>query len=666
VDRARLSGLQDAVDGALRLHEAGRLGEAIAAYERLLPQAEGHAQLLHLLGTAYVQVRRPEQGMALLERSLLLDPANPPACNSLGIAWRSLGRLDEAIASYDRALALDTGYGEAWCNRGLALSAQGRLDEALASFDRALARMPGHAKGHLHRGYALKGLGRLDDALASYDRALAARPDFAEAHNARGVVLAALGRFDDALASYDRALALQRGAAIAWSNRGIALRALGRVDDALASYDQALALEPGQPEALCNRGVALHALRRFDEALACFDQALARRPGFVQAHCNRGNALKSLQRFGDAVAAYDSALALDPALAEAHSNRGLALQEMHRFPEAMASFDRALALKPASAEAHWNKALLLLTQGLYEEGWPLYEWRLRKDDVRRNHPVFPGKLAWRGQEDIRGRRLFVYPEQGLGDVVQFCRYLLLLAASGAELVVEVPPALAGLVGTLACAMTVVSRPPPPDAFDAWCPLLSLPSVFRTRVETIPARVPYLHADPAKVAAWRSRLGAPRGHRVGLVGSGAITHRNDANRSIGLHRLARLLAVPGIEWHSLQKEYREADAAHLAKDSSIRSHHQHLGDFADLAALVECMDLVISVDTSAAHVAGALGKPVWILLPHAPDFRWMLAREDSPWYPTARLYRQAGPGDWEGVLAQAACDLADLPPIADTR
>jgi tetratricopeptide (TPR) repeat protein len=501
--------------------------------------------------------------------------------------------------------------------------------------------------------------GRYAQAVDALRESLVLDPANPRAHNNLGAALQGVAQLAGAVASYDRAVALDPGYAEAWVNRGLALRGLGRVGEALASFERALGLEPGHAGWWNHRGRALRALGRPQEALESFERASALEPDAARFWNNRGNALQDLGRLEEALASYDRAVALSPDYAEAHGNRAQALRYLMRLDEALAGCDRALALDPRYAEAGWNKSLILLLLGRYREGWELHEQRLRTEEAKGRYPAFPGKLDWRGREDLGGKRLLVHSEQGLGDAIQFCRYLPGLSRSVGELIVQVPRPLVPLVASLDCALTVVAKGSALPAFDAACPMMSLPLVFGTTLETIPARIPYLHADPAKVVQWQARLGERSRPRVGLAWSGATIHRKDRDRSVPLDRLDGLVALPGIEWHSLQKEVRPGDLDALNR-SGIRQHQQDLGDFSDTAALVACLDLVIGVDTSVVHLSGALGKPVWVLLPHAPDFRWLLERTDSPWYPTARLYRQPGFGDWGSVVGVVADDLSGYP------
>jgi tetratricopeptide (TPR) repeat protein len=507
----------------------------------------------------------------------------------------------------------------------------------------------------LDRAIRLQQSGQAREALDLYNRALPGQQDNPAVHFNIGLALQMLGRPEEALASYGKALAISPGLADAHYNRGTVLRELKRLDEALASYDQALAIRPDYAEVYSNRGNVLRELGRLDEALASYDQASAIKPDYAGAHYNRGIALRELKRPEEALASHDRALAIKPNLAAAWCNRGTVLQDLQRLDEAMGSYDRALAIQPDFADAEFSKAGLLLLTGRYPEGWPLYEARLRQDGAA--YCAFP-KPVWHG-EDIRGKKLLVTAEQGFGDTIQFCRYLPLVHAMGAELIVEVPRSLAALVSTLKCPVTIVAQGATLPEFDTYCAMLSLPHIFKTRIETIPAEAPYLFSDAQKVGEWRGKLGGKERLRVGLAWSGSARHKRDLIRSIPLETLLPLTGQAEVEFHSLQKEYRQADGEILNRHPEIRQHQDTLGDFSDSAALVECMDLVISVDTSMAHLAGAMGKPVWVLLPFSPDFRWLLERKDSPWYPTARLYRQPGFDDWESVVAMARQDLVRL-------
>jgi tetratricopeptide (TPR) repeat protein len=553
------------------------------------------------------------------------------------------------------ALRLAPGSVEAWANLGLALVAIDRHDEAVASFDRALAIRPDFAEVLCSRGVALGKLGRYEQALAGFDHALAIRPDYPEALYNRGVMLGHLERHEHAVDSYDRALAIDPTHAKALNNRGNALGHLGRNEEAIASFDRALAIRPDFTEALINRGLTLAELGRHDDAIADFDRALAIEPGRAETLFNRGNALVSLNRPEEAIASFDQAIAIRPRWPDAISNRGMALVNLNRQTEAIASFVSATALEPDHAEANCNESLAWLRLGEFRRGWAKYESRWTSRELAPRRRAF-SQPAWLGGEQIRGRRILLHAEQGLGDTIQFVRYAPLVAGLGAQVILEVQPPLEPLLSSIGDVCRVVGKGKPLPEFDVHCPLLSLPLAFRTELDTIPADVPYVVAPQDQVAKWRGRLGKSASPRVGIAWAGSPTNRNDRNRSLALDRFLSMLPIPGVEFVSIQKDLGETERELLGANAQIAHVGDDLDDFADTAAVVSLLDLVISVDTSVAHLAGAMARPLWLLLPFAPDFRWMLDREDSPWYPTARLFRQAGIGDWNGVLARVRREL----------
>ena len=385
-----------------------------------------------------------------------------------------------------------------------------------------------------------------------------------------------------------------------------------------------------------------------EKALLSFKKVVEFNPDYPDAYNNIGYMLQRQGKFEEAIAAYERALAIKPGFAMAQNNLGIVLMEQGDLDQAIAAYERALAIKPDYVEAQWNLSLTLILLGNYKRGWPLYESRITKKINKGKYYIFD-KPLWQGEFIEKGTKMLICSEQGFGDFIQFCRYFAMLNNIGAELIVEAPRPLLNLISSLECPMALVEKGDKLPEFDVYCHLMSLPFIFGTTVETIPNRTPYIYADSNKLQTWRDKLGPHGRPRVGLVWSGSAKHSRDRNRSLKLDQLSNLISIHSIEWHSLQKEYREHDQYFLANAPAIFQHQDALRDFSDTAALVECMDLIISVDTSVAHLAGALGKPVWILLPFAPDYRWLLDREDTPWYPTARLFRQSNIGEWQSVI-----------------
>jgi tetratricopeptide (TPR) repeat protein len=640
------------------LHGLRRFAEALASYDRALALRPDYPEAHANRGAALQELRRFAEALASYDRALALRPQDAAALYNRANTLQELKRFDEALAGYDGVLALRPDHAAALYNRGNAFHALKRFDEALASYDRALTLRPNYPEALCNRAVTLQEVGRLEEALASYDRALALRPNYAMALYNRGGALRELSRLEAALASYDHALAVQPNYAEALFNRGNTLHDLRRFEEALASYDDALALRPGDAAILANRGASLHELQRFEEALASYDRTLVVRPHNVEVLYNRGNTLHDLQRFDEALASYEAAVMHRPDYVEALTNRGVVLHVLKRFAEALASYERALTLRPQFAEAHFSEALCRLLIGDFEHGWKKYEWRWETRQLAQDKRQFVQPL-WLGSNDIAGKTILLHGEQGYGDAIQFCRYVPLVAMRGARVILEVPAPLRELMSSLSGVAQVVERGASLPDFDLQCPLLSLPLAFATRLDTIPAATPYLSASPQAKMDWDNELGSRQRLRVGLAWSGSPTNKNDKHRSIPLRTLLPLLDAD-VTFVSLQKDVRPTDAAVLRECSTrLRDIRNELRAFSDTAAVISNLDLVITADTSVAHLAGALAKPVWVLLPFVNDWRWLLDRNDSPWYPSARLFRQDVTRVWEPVIAQVHAALLDL-------
>jgi len=610
----------DTLAEATALHQAGRLADAEAVYRGLLTR----------------------------------HPGLPDARFRLGLLLAQTDRLDGAIEQFSAALLVAPGFAALWGELAAAQLRLGKLDAALDSYDRLIALRPDDLEALNNRGAALLRLARPAEALASFDAALAVRPDLPEAWCNRGNALLALGQVAAALASYDQALALRPGLAEAALNRAEALERLDRAADALASYDLAIALAPGLVQAHYNRGNLLQAMLEHEAAIASYDAALALAPAHAAAACNRATSLRALGRLEEALAGYEQALAHNPTMVHALVNRASLLAMHGDHAAALEGYAQAKAIFPDSADANWNEALSQLAAGDFAAGWRGHEWRWRTDSLRAGHRVYPQPL-WLGEGKLAGRTILLHGEQGHGDVLQFCRFAPLVAALGANVVLEVPYALVRLIRTMPGSQRIIAHNEPTPVFDVHCPLLSLPLALGTTLETIPAAVPYLFANPDQTLAWRIRVSGLPGLRVGLVWAGnprtgdPAANAVDRRRSMPLARLAALGEVAGVSFVSLQKGHRSEEAKAPPAGMSLWDWTDELWDFADTAALIEALDLVISVDTSVVHLAGALGKPVWVLNRYDACWRWLHGRTDSPWYPSVRLFRQEKFGDWDGVI-----------------
>jgi Flp pilus assembly protein TadD len=498
--------------------------------------------------------------------------------------------------------------------------------------------------------------GDLDRAEKLCTGILEHRPQDFDALHLLGIINSQRHRTVDALRFLVEALRVNPGSTDAMSNLGLALHATGRYHEAIANYRNALWLAPDHPEILYNLGNTCLELGSIDEALASYDAALAIAPGHVGALVNRGNTLLRFNRPVEAIASYDAALAAMPGHPQILTNRGHALRRLDRPAEALVDIEAALAAAPEFAEAHFEAAITHLVLGNFDAGWKAYEWRWKTGAFARYRRPFQAP-PWLGDEPVSGKTILLHAEQGFGDTLQFIRYAPLLAGRGAKVLCEVQPELLPLLSQLP-GVTVVAAGERLPAFDLHCPLLSLPLAFGTQPGTIPAAIPYLVAPAERVAAWRDRL-PPGRPRAGFVWSGSPSHKNDGNRSIALARLASLFEETPVRCFSLQSEMRSADVETLAGLPNLIELGSGFRDFADTAAVVALLDVVICVDTAIAHLAGALGKPALILLPYAADFRWMRGRDDTPWYPTAKLFRQPAFGDWDSVIVRLREELRRL-------
>jgi tetratricopeptide (TPR) repeat protein len=674
----------------IALHRAGRIAEAEPIYAEVLRRDPADVEVLHLQGVIAHQSGRHDYAVDLIGQAISLR-ATTAAYLSLGAALMALGRCLEALASYDAALALqpqlaialscsaaalrDLGRPQealarasaaiavqpttdSYCHQGAAWLDLGQFAAAVTSFDKAIALSPQCVEAHNYRGLALQRLQRSVEALASFDRALSLRPQSAELHNNRGNVLRHLQRLPEALAAYERAIALEPRFAAAHNNRGLVFQALQQYREAASSYEHALALQPAFAEAHNNLGTVQCELGQPAQALESCQRALQLQPDLRGVHGNLGNALRDLQRPQEALAHYELALLEAPSHADNHCHRGNALFDLKRLADAMASYQRAVELNPRHAQAHFNNGLCLLLAGEFAQGLPEYEWRKELNPAAA--PIISAPL-WLGETPIAGKTLFVHADQALGDTIQFCRYAKLAEERGAHVTLAVQSQLQELLTGLSATIRVVAPGEHTGGFDYHCALMSLPLAFRTTLADIPAAVPYLCVDPRRVARWGERIG-PAGFKVGVVWQGS-RNRIDVGRSVPLEMFERLTSIPGVRLISLQKSDAPEQLLPGSKDLPL----ELLGDgydvgpqaFLDSAAVMTHLDLIITCDTALAHLAGALGRPTWIALKHVPDWRWLLERTDSPWYPSARLFRQPRRGDWDGVFAAIERELRRL-------
>jgi tetratricopeptide (TPR) repeat protein len=538
-------------------------------------------------------------------------------------------------------------------NEAMAMQRQGRLREAEKIYARVLKAVPDHFDALNMLGIVKAQLGRMGEAHRLLSAAVRINPREPGAWANLGQVLHALKRNQEAAECLDKARALAPDDVGILNQHANALLSLGRHEDALEEFRQVLARAPQHTEARVNSGIAHAALGSSEQAVAEFDSALSIAPGHLPAHYNRGLALHDLGHYAAAIDALERVVASAPEHAAAWLGRGRALAALNRLNEAMASYGKASAIRKEDPDVHFSEAMALLALGDYRRGFEKYEARWRRTGMPAQKSR--GRPLWLGEYPLAHKTVLLQAEQGFGDTIQFARYVPLLAATGAKVVLEVQSELTALMARLDGGAQIIGRGEALPPFDVHCPLGSLPLALRTEPDTVPAEIPYLSADEASLAKWSARIGALARPRIAIAWSGNSDHFNDRNRSIPFAQLAPLFSVPA-RFVSIQRDVRSEDADKLASEARVTHVGGELANFTDTAAAIALADLVISTDTAVAHLAGAMGRPLWVLIPFQPDWRWTLDGETSPWYPTARLFRQASLGDWDGVIARVAAEL----------
>jgi hypothetical protein len=534
-------------------------------------------------------------------------------------------------------------------------------EEAEAAYLELLTHNPKHPNAAVLLGTLYLQLNMPAPAAEWLSKAAAINPRQHDVWSNLANTLFGLGRIEDALTSYNQAIALKPEHVDGYINRANTHHTLRNFAAAQADAAHAIQLQPDNAVAHNMHGNALLGLKFYEEALANYVHAIKLKPDFADAFNNRATALRYLQRLDQALESYNQSLSLKPDFADGYFNRGMVFEELGRFDEALQDYDRALELQPQHLGVQWNKACIKLLKGEWEQGWQLYESRW-KNAALGLHDPYPAEKRWEGKSSLQGKTILIHTEQGMGDTIQFGRYIPLLVAQGAHVALVVTPALKGLMSTLPCEVSLYSDGETLPEYDVHYPLLSLPLVLHTTPANIPNQVPYLNVTPAKRGEWKVKAGVSAKPKIGLIWNGAAINPNDRHRSMPLEVLAPLLAED-YTFHCLQKEIRPQDQAVLDKFPQLHMHE--LSDFTDTAALIEQMDLVISVCTSVGHLAGALNKPLWVMLTKHADWRWLEQRSDCPWYPSARLFRQQTNDDWSDVVNQIIATLPSTFPAHTT-
>ena len=640
----------DAMSRAHLLAQSGDLAGAAQLCRVIIAREPSHFYALFMLGTIESQFRQFDSAAEHLDRAVRIDPRSAEALTSYGNVLLEQQRHDDAIAALNKALRLQPGNLNALIYRGLGLAESGRHEAALKDFDRALQLDPQSVFALHNRANVLIALNRHKDARVSIETLLRLSPGYVPALSNYAILLSSEKKYRESLAVLDRALTMDANNPELMNARGHALAALKRYHDALASYDAAALLKPDSEAFQISRGNLFAELGRHDEALAAYEKAIALKPDSPEAHLNRANMLMEQNHLEDAVASCERSIALKPDYGPALVLRGNLLLHRDRPDDALAAYDTAVGATPDYAEAHYHRGSALLLHGHFERGWRDFEHRWQVADCGFDRPILRAS-EWRG-EKLEGRSIVVYSEQGLGDAIQFARFLPRLAAMGAKLTFLCHPGLVRLFRPFAAIMEVTAFSPAERRFDFQCALMSLAERFAIALDDLPGPIPYLFAENPLVEQWRARIG-DMGFRVGIFWQGNPHGKIDKGRSIPLAEYRPLAALPGVRLISLQKTHGLDQLAHMPagmRVETLGAFDEGADAFIDTAAIMQNLDLVVTSDTASAHLAGALGRPVWVAVKHMPDWRWMLERTDSPWYPTMRLFRQPARGDWQSVFA----------------
>ncbi|MEG4208026.1 tetratricopeptide repeat protein [Microcoleus sp. Pol7_A1] len=645
----------DSADAEFRLgvdlQQQADFGGAIECYERAIAIDPNYAAAYSNLGVVKQQTGRLTEAIAHYRQALAIDRNLAETASNLGSALAEAGETEEAIAEYERALSLNPNCAEALINLGLLREEQGDVAEAVSCYEQAIQVNPNCAVAYLNLGIALEGQGEEGKAIANYERAIAIEPNYVDALHHLAYASIRQGKIPDAIAYHDRALALQPDLTETDLAFGSSLSSPDKLDEDIAVCQQAIQALPASAQAHCNLGIVLHKQGKIEDAIACYQQALSLKPGFPEALNNLGKAFEEAGKMAEAIDCYRRAIELKPGYLNPLTSLASALHDRGQFADAVTCYSQAVKFNVANPEAHLNLGLALLLSGDFQRGFCEYEWRLLVKEKQFQPQNFIQPL-WDGK-DLQGKTILLCPEQGLGDAIQFIRYADLVKQKGGRVIVWCLPQLQRLFAQVSAIDGLIVNPEDAPDFQVRAQLISLPQLLGTTLETIPANVPYLAPPPGE----EFTLSPTANLKVGIVWSGNSQYSQNKVRSLPLNLLTKLLDIPGADFYSLQKE-TTADERALLQQMPVTDLSSYLHDFADTAAAISALDLVISVDTAVAHLAGALGKPVWILLCFVPDWRWMLQREDSPWYPTARLFRQSTAGDWEGVLEQASLALRE--------
>lgn len=651
---------QKEIDALIGLYNGRLYTNVVHKAQALVSKFPSSYSLWNILGAANTKLDNLSAAEAHFKEATKVDPRSHEAFYNLGTNLKKQKKLEEAVKSYWCAITINPTHEETYYNLGNTLQELDEFDKALAAYDCALMINPDFVKAHQNKGTILKKQSKLEEAIVEYRHALAIAPDSSETYVNMGDALLDQGKFDEAISAFKAALEINPNFPQAYKSMGDVLCKMGRYTAALEAYRRSIIIKPDFLEAHNNMGIALSNQSKFDDAILAFKRCIDIKPDFASAHNNMGTALSELGRYSEAICSYECALSIDQNFAQAHKNMGDTFRLENKFEAARTAFKRALKIKADYTEAHFSLSLLDLFLGNLKEGFERYEWRRMKPEneallVRQARK----KFTWDGKSSLNGKKFFIYQEQGFGDIIQFSRYFPILSQKGAVVTFKATPKMHSLLKTLNCNLELQDMLPTDDLIDYEAPIMSLPHILGSDLKTIPSPSPYLYADHLLIKKWSNKL-KENTFKIGICWQGSLA-KVDIGRSFPLHWFEKISKLPNVELISLHRGVGEPQLDQINFNvTRLGSEFDNGPDaFLDTAAVIMNSDLIITSDTAVAHLAGALGKRVWIALKQTPDWRWMSKRLDSPWYSTATLYRQVSKDDWKGVFSRMEFDVKKL-------
>ena len=689
---------RDKLQNLFNLYTHGKLQKALDDSKELLHEFPNSAILYYINGTVNVGLQLFNEGMNSFKKALKIKPDYVEVYNNMGIAFKDQGDQEKAIKSFKQVIKINPNFYEAYNNMGIALKDQGDQEKAMKSFKQAIKIKPDFYEAHNNMGIVLKEQGDQEKAIKSFKKAIEIKPDFYEAYNNLGVVLKdqgyqekaidnyehavkikpdyveayynignafkTLGKLEEAIAAYNKAVSIDPDYVKAYNNLGNSLRERGKLEDSIDAFNKALTINPDYAETHNNMGITLQEMGKLQEAIEAYNKAVLINPKYAEGYNNMGNTFRNQEKLEESIGAYSKALSINPDYADAYNNMGNSLREIGKLEEAIEAYNKALSIKHDYADIHWNLALINHLRGNLIDGCELYEYRLKKEEIT----VRPARtrFKWDGKQSLRGKHFLVYEEQGLGDAIQFCRYLPLLEEKGAKVSFKVKSKLHQLLGTLKTKADFLSEMPSDGMIDFESPLLSLPYLFGTTLSTIPGKSPYLYAQEDMSKTWKKTLSEDT-FKIGICWQGS-KRPLDIGRSFPLSLFEGISKIPTVELINLHKGEGNKQLEEISFLLTTLGSQFDSGpdSFIDTAAVMMSCDLIITSDTAVAHLAGALGRQTWVVLKYIPDWRWMLDRTDSPWYPTMKLYRQKIRGEWIDIFKKMEKNLRDLLKKTNTR